>query len=186
MAASALREKSEEGRRLPRGSDFGLASARFIGLRIDNITLALCPAGNESWRMRCCIKQKSFVRKREISTEKIDETWNKSPSHIKLRNTMATGKNSLPHTAKRDPDVRQPKIGQPDAVTRRLCLGEHGGVGASAQGAFKSEIPAQGQQLSPARQNHPSRANSHRTWPQRRQSGGKKVSIQELHDVSGG
>ena len=30
MAAMALRVKSDEGRRLPRGSDFGLATDRFI------------------------------------------------------------------------------------------------------------------------------------------------------------
>jgi hypothetical protein len=106
MAAMALRAKSEEGRRLPRDSDFGLAQDCFISTSIYNVFLAACPAGNQLRRVSSGIEEKGLIGQGEIATKEIDQARHESPSHIAGRNIVAALEMPLPHAFQRNTDVR--------------------------------------------------------------------------------
>jgi len=109
MAAMALRMKSEEGRRLPRDSDFGLAQDCFIRSDIYNVFFAACPAGNQLRRVSGGIEEKCLIGQWKIATEEIDQARHKSPSHIAGRNIVPSLKMPLPHALQRNSDVREPR-----------------------------------------------------------------------------
>ena len=96
MAAMALRVKSDEGRRLLRGSDFGLATDRFILEWIYNLFFVTYPAGNQSRWVSRSIEEQRLIGQGKITAEEIDQAGNKPPPHIGGRNIVAAFETSLP------------------------------------------------------------------------------------------